>query len=92
MMNNRYGKLILERLIDVLGRGPETQHAGSLQILQMILETPALDQGRDRQLLADPQLTYPMAAYLETDKGQQVLQVMPSMWLHSYCAHKVRGS
>ena len=88
-MNDRYGKLILERLIDVLNRGPEPQHPWSLQILQTILETPALDQGRDCQLLVDPQLTHPMAAYLETDRGQQVLPVMPSMWLHSNCAQTV---
>ena len=88
-MNDRYGKLILERLIDVLNCGPEPQHPWSLQILQTILETPALDQGRDCQLLVDPQLTHPMAAYLETDRGQQVLQVMPSMWLHSNCAQTV---
>ena len=71
----RYGKVILERLIDVLTHGPESQHAWVLAILQSILEAPHLDLGPDGQLLADPQVTYPVAAFLETDGGHQALQV-----------------
>ena len=70
----RYGKVILERLIDVLTHGPEPQHTWVLAILQGILEAPHLDLGPDGQLLADPQLTYPVAAFLETDGGRQALQ------------------
>jgi hypothetical protein len=86
-MDSRYGKLVLERLIDVLSCGPKSQHPWSLQILQMIFETPALNQHMECQLLADPRLTHSVAAYLETDRGQQVLQVMPIMWLLCGCSH-----
>ncbi len=71
----RYGRVILERLIDVLTHGPESQHTWVLAILQGILEAPRLDLGPNGQLLADPQLTYPVAAILETDGGHQALQV-----------------
>ena len=71
----RYGKVILERLIDVLTHGPESQHTWVLAILQGVLEAPQLDLGPNGELLADPQLTFPVAAFLETDGGHQALQV-----------------
>ena len=71
----RYGRVILERLIDALNHGPESQHSWALHILQTIFETPDLDLGPDCQLLAEAQLTYSVAACLETDKGHQALQV-----------------
>ena len=78
-----YGKVILERLIDVLTHGPESQHTWVLATLQGILEAPHLDLGPNGQLLADPQLTYPVAAFLETDGGHQALQVREASLWHS---------
>ena len=82
-MSCRYGKVILERLIDVLTHGPESQHTWVLATLQGILEAPHLDLGPNGQLLADPQLTYPVAAFLETDGGHQALQVREASLWHS---------
>ncbi len=77
--------MILERLIDALNHGPESQHAWALLILQTIFETPDLDLGPDCQLLAETRLTYSVAACLETDKGHQALQVC----FHGYCLAEI---
>lgn len=71
----RLGRIILERLIDTLHHGPQSHHAWALHLLQTVFEAPSLDLGRDCQLLADPQLTYPVAALLETSTGHLALQV-----------------
>lgn len=67
--------MILERLIDAMSHGPQSYHAWALLIMQTIFEAPGLNLGRDCQLLADPQLTFPVAALLETERGHQALQV-----------------
>ncbi len=74
--------MILERLIDAMSYGPQSYHAWALHIMQTIFEAPGLNLGRDCQLLADPQLTYPVAALLETERGHQALQVRLQGSLH----------
>ena len=71
----RLGRIILERLIDALNHGPESQSAWALLILQALFEAPGFNLGQGCQLLADPQLTYPVAALLETRRGHHALQV-----------------
>ena len=71
--------MILERLIDTLNYGLESQQAWALLILKTLFEVPGLDLGQDCQVVADPNLTHPLIALLETERSHHALQVCMKM-------------
>ena len=65
--------------MDTLNYGLESQQAWALLILKTFFEVPGLDLGQDCQVVADPNLTHPLVALLETERSHHALQVCLKM-------------
>jgi hypothetical protein len=75
----RYGRLVLERLMEILVSGADAFQPVVLLILRCIFDSPGLDMRPPEHALADAQLFYPVAGLLESKCSSQALEVGSSL-------------
>ena len=77
---SRFGRLVLERLMEALTEGGEgTLQTAALRTLRSIFEAPTLELGAPAHTLSDSQLFYPVAALLESHRSAQALEASPTI-------------